>query len=415
MPYYDRSGGNLTALKLGYVRCLRQEWLTAGEVYNGNLSGHLDMASLREPISTDVRCDLFVAWTPLRFLWDGWIDYLREGMDTNRTIPTMDGTNVCGPALGIGEQKQQFRTLFRDNYLKVYNWFFKWPDDPDATWPGSTVQSAINDKLTWGLKAVNLPNSVTRLKASQDVGTDDYEQSTAGNKFDIRDLTELRARFKSEQTRDWLASDRYAEIMDEIFHVSVGEDPEERPWEVDHHTAWLRGANIYATDSESLGDRAGVMGIDIDHNVDFAAPEHGLLAWFITLRCPPLFDTEYNPMSGNQITDWAEITGEPELLKAAKPVRIAAQKYLEGSSTTKHFGWEPAAQHFRQGWNVVDPIFKERRSFPTMTASDSTRYHPRMDRIFNTLALGHFWGYLNFRQPCSNPIPEPMHSVMAGD
>ena len=352
----------------------------------------------------------------MRFLWDKWVDYLREGMDTALTMPTSTLSNKMasegGHVYGTGPaQNNKIRTHYIDNYNLVYNWFFKWPEDAEKK------LAASNNNLNaarYGLKAVNLPANVTRLKKTEDVDASDYELSTTGAKFDIRDLTALRARYHSEQTRDWLAADRYQEIMNEIFGVKVGENPEERPWLIDHHNTWLRGTNVYATDGSSLGDRAGVMAIDFNHNIQFPAPEHGLIAWFLVLRIPPYYDKGYNPMAGQKVTDWAQITGEPRLIKAQKPEAVPTNKYLAvGTGAT--IGYEPAGQHLRQGWTSVDPILVERGTMPIMTTGAEFNYHNPVDHIFTSDALGNFWGNMHFEQIVGSRVPEPMYSVMTGD
>ena len=171
---------------------------------------------------------------------------------------------------------------------------------------------------------------------------------------------------------------------------------------------------MYATDGNSLGDRAGIMSIDFNHQVHAAMPEHGIVAWFLVLRMPPIYHLSRNPIAGDYVTDWAEITGEPRILKAAKPVQPDHRKYVIGTPSG-YSGWEPAGQHLRSGWNSVDRIFKTRNSLPIMTPAQNNRYHPDVDNIFNSTALGHFWGRLYFSQPTESPVPEPMYSVMAGD
>ena len=410
METFDRSGANAVALQLDRWRCLRQEWLVAGDRYAGRMSGHLDMSSLREPIAVDVRTDIVVTWTPARFLWSQWIPFLKEGVDTTRSIPQVSA-NTMEQCVGCGDASNQTGPMwFRKNYNKVYNWYFKWPHDNDVS-----ESAVMSDNLDahYGRRGVELPSGVTRLKDGQDVTAADYQVGVSANKLDIRDLAEIQARYKTEQSRDWLAADRYQELMSEIYQVKVGENPEERPWILDHRSDWLRGTNVYATDGSSLGDRAGIMGVDFDHRVNTVAPEHGLLAWFINMRMPPVFYDQYNPFLRR--TSYVDVSGDSVLIRAQKPREMGLRSYI--ATAPNDTGYiEPYGQHYRTGWNAIDYIFKERRSFPikqinTTDPHKAQKIHP----WFASTALQHFYGFLHFDQQVTTDVPGPMTSIFAGD
>ena len=96
--------------------------------------------------------------------------------------------------------------------------------------------------------------------------------------------------------------------MAHLWHTRVGDNPEQRPYLIDHRSQWARGNDVYASDGDSLGSVAGVMRIDFDHSPGrIMAPEHGILSYWLCLRWPPIFQYASNPLldgDGFHISDW---------------------------------------------------------------------------------------------------------------
>lgn len=423
MPTYDRSGMNLQTFKLGRVKCLRQEYMVAGEVMRPNIKGYVRLGSLREPMALDVKVDLCTFFTPLRFIDDNWIDYIKDGPDTLLTMPTTT-VSVSGAhrmdVLGIGaiEGSDVIWEAWVKSYNNLWNWNFKFPDDTSVS---LTDTPTDQDDRRYGRKAVNLPSYETRVRATEtEVTNADFQVPLvdSNTKVSLRDLNRYAAEFRAEIARDWLASDRYAEIMQHEYGVNVDDNAEGRPYMLDHISGWMSGRDLYATDGSSLGQVAGVQKFEFDHNPGvIIAPEHGILSYVMVIRWPPMFDDHSNPLTAIDDWEWHDFTGNPSIIANTEPKEILARTYRQRQESTDSVGWHPAGQHFRTGYNIVDGVIAERDSFPIQSGSNNTRWYvdsAEVDDAFSSLSLGHGLGAIKFTQIVESPIPLPMGSIMSG-
>jgi len=156
------------------------------------------LEALRQRDSIRANAQLFCFLTPVRWLWPDWTNYLKEGPEgTTYTVPTV--LNLDSTYIGIGgDNSASVVKFFEDNYLRVYNEWFKWPEAADAT-------SVEFD----GNRAVPLPAAWSRVRdiADPDAAAD-YTVNSATS-FDVRDLVQKHAQFKIAMNRDVLSFDRY--------------------------------------------------------------------------------------------------------------------------------------------------------------------------------------------------------------
>ena len=181
-----RDGNILKTGKIGNVNCIWQEMLMPGERMNMGLQGSVRLETLRERDVMRINAHLAVFMTPLRWLWPEFPDYLKEGPDTAIVPPTQTGF-ANWEAFGVGSYKGNANgTLYKwfvDNPQKVYDEWYKFPEDPDSvTW------------LEHGLPAVPLstPWSRCRYTATPD-DTDDYLIDVSGSTMDVRDLADRKS------------------------------------------------------------------------------------------------------------------------------------------------------------------------------------------------------------------------------
>ena len=422
MPRYDRTGHRVLAMKLGRWNCLRQEWMTAGEVITPNISGWVRLAQLREPLTTDVKFTLAAFYTPMRFLWDGWLGYVKQGVDGTTTIPT---TTVPGSdywdSLGLGHVVGGDRICkhWMDNWRKIWWWYMRFPDDTDAVLDSYAYSGASVAARNFGFKAVALESLATRLRKEPTLTEADYMMQTKASgsreKFDLRAFGQLQARLGSEITRDWYSRERYQELMNQIWHTNVGDNPEERPFLVGHEEGWMSGSDLIATDGDNLGALSGAMKVDIDHNFGpVLAPEHGILSYWLTMRIPPIYSDQANYLTAAEDFGYKDWTGEPSIMASAPPEAIKARRYAQKRESATVKGYAPAGQHLRTGWSSIDGTIAARGT--TMVAKHSSEgwYHPDMDHAFVSLAYGHAYGTLRFMQPSRSLIPDIKSSIYAG-
>ena len=416
MPRYNRSGRNVQTIALGKVMCLRQELMHPGEIIDSSVQGRVRLAAMREQEGLPVHVHLEGFVTPLRWLQTNWDTYVKEGPSTSESLGPAAHPTALGDYLGVGfvVSPDVVWHVFLANYLRVYNEYFKWPEDADST----TVGKA-NHK--YGLPAVNLPSRWTRFISQDSISADETELTTVASgsreKFDIRDLAEKIARFRHEQEQEWSSSGRYKEFLQTAWGASGVNEVDEVPYSLGYENGTMSAANLWATDADGIGEVAGIYEFDIGHSFGkIFAPEASIVSYFLVIRSLPVLEDQSNPFLALDDKTWAEITGHPGLLAKQRPKKWKERDIQQALDTTTDLGYVPAGQEWRVGWDNVSRDIAVRESFMTMpdSAIDNWKYHPPADQAFRSSSLGQGIVHLYFRQMSNSRIPLPMASVMAG-
>ena len=295
----------------------------------------------------------------------------------------------------------------------------RFPDDDAVGLDAFNYNTVTQDQVRYGPKSVALESLATRLRKAPTLTEADYMMQTKASgsreKFDLRAFGQLQARLSSEITRDWYSRERYQEVMEQIWHTSVGENPEERPFMVGHHEGWMSGSDLVATDGDNLGATSGAMRVDIDHSFGpVLAPEHGVLSYWLTMRMPPIYSGHANYMAATDDIGYSGWTGEPAILASAPPVAIRDRMYRQTFESGTIKGYAPAGQFLRTGWSSVDHVVAGRENAMHAQAGTEGWYHPNMDHAFVSLAYGHAYGTIRFAQPSRSLIPDIASSIYAG-
>lgn len=422
MPQYDRSGRSLTGIKAGRWKCLRQQLMHTGERMQPGVVGEVRFGALREQIQIPLHCTYLFVWTPMRYLWNGWVQYVKDGYDGTTSPPT-EQLNIH-ECLGIGGSGAGNLTIYkfwRQNYLRIYNWHMKWPTDSDAT----TIQNAGLDARKYGLKAVQLEHALSR--AMKDTLTAaDYTITTAQSgsreKFTLRDIALLQGRLRTETDRMWFGENRYREILQRIWDVSGVHDAEEVPTVIHDERRMMTGEDLWATDGDSLGQVAGIMQWPVNHWLPFpfTAPEGGILSEWICVRAEPIFSSQHTPFMRplGSDHDYATLTADEEILGKMAPQDLLGTRYDAHGSNSDNFGKVPAGQHWRTGWDNIATEITERESYPLWDRDSgrSTKYHyaHSIDDAFISQHLGNAIVNVRHVQLSDSKVPLPMQSVMAG-
>ena len=421
MPTYRRSGRNLTTGKLGRVKCLRQEFLLPGERMHCRVDGRIRMGALREQETLPVHVHLEAYLVPVRWLDPNWTDYVTQGPNGNVTLTTqVIPTNVHGlRLLGVGPVGNDvIWQIWSGNYLRVYNEYFKWPQDADSGLPSASD----NDGGRYGLRAVNLESWWTRFIDQAGLSDSDFYLDTeAGSggreKFSVQDLARKSADLRIEMEEEYLTSNRYKEFLNAMWNSAGSNEVDQVPISLGFERGYMGASNLWATDAAGLGTIAGVHEFNVNHDFGVVtAPEHCVLSYFLVLRAPPMLEEQGMPFTAIEDMDWAEITGQADVLANAAPKEWKERQIIPNLEGQNVLGYAPAGHQWRSGWDNVDQDVDERNSFMTMDQSDlpNWRYHQDLDRAFISTQLGHYLCNLEFNQMSSSPIPLPMASVMAG-
>jgi len=404
---WDRGGQTIKSGKIGRVNCVRQQICLPGETLDINMKGTVKLESLRERDTLRINAHLGVFSTPLRWLWSGWPDYLKEG-PAGATAPPLIPVEALD-ALGIGSYSHgggvtDVPQFWRDAYLRVYNEWYKWPEDADVT--------AVNDN---GNIAVPLQHVWNRGRYDVDPGdTADYTVAS-GTDFDVRDLAAIQARFRSSIERDVLSYNRYMELVSEMYNADGSREVDQVPRMVDQIEVGVTPREMPATDGASLGQWQSLVDFDIDHQLrNVVCPEHCILTYMLTIRFAPIIEGRA-PLS-RLPGSWAETVGDPEMLEAMMPVDLEQREVTPTANATS-LGYVPAGWQWRSGFDVVGQAVDVRDSFPYMeypstaaNAKDATRIKP----AFRSQSLGDYMADIYISESSRSPIGGSLESYFSG-
>jgi len=401
---YDRGGQTLKTGKIGRVNCIRQQMCLPGETIDISMKGSVKLESLRERDSLRINAHLAVFATPIRWLWDGWPTYLKEGPAGATAPPTSSASNFWSYGVGSWGLNSDIADFWVDSVLKVYNEWYKWPEDADAT--------------SWnqdGNIAVPLQHVWNRARYDATPGdTADYTLASATD-FDVRDLAALQSRFKSSMERDVLSYNRYMELVREMYGADGSREVDKVPRMVDQIEVGVRPREMPATDGASFGQWQSIFDFDIDHQLkNVVCPEHCILTYMLTIRFAPVIEGK-GPLSILQ-PSWAEQVGDPEMLSSMMPQPLELQQVVMGTSTTQ-LGYVPAGWQWRSGHDVIGERIDSRDSFPYMeeptsqaNAKDATRIKP----AFRSQSLGDYVVDLYVSERSRSPIDGALESYFSG-
>jgi len=461
MTTYDRSGYRVAALKIGGVKCLRQEIVLPGETWDSSVVGEIRLGALREQMTTDIHVGLYKFFCPIRYLVDSnqFVELLKA---RNREQFAVLFTSILTPGnlsddfLGLGRLSRSTSfnnysvpAVFYRNIGAIYEWFFKHPDDfnrrilPSFTtshtlrltnlehaafpWSLSSDVSIRDLYAKYGFPALHLAAGITRSRSADDVENNESADADviSGSQLELQQLAKAHAQFRQDQMRDWMINeDVFREVLDEVYGKKIQDNVDMKPFLLDERTQWLGGRNQYATDADNLGNVSGIMEASVNHDTGrFAAPEHGILSYFLVLRVPPIWTNEHSPwvdgirlnnMKDELLFDPVSFEGPPE------PLRLSSFIDTPSSQTAYY----PKMQRLRLGFNHVDDAFRTRDSFPFHTERNivgdnfnNYRYVDLsdMDHAFQSLSLGHAVAKLKITQMVDSPLPAPGASVLTGD
>ena len=91
MPKYNRGGKSLKVGDIGRLSYTRQHLLLPGETLNASVTGNVRLAGLRQQTSVYLNAQLEAFVAPLRWYMDDFPQYIKEGVSTAVTIPTLTG------------------------------------------------------------------------------------------------------------------------------------------------------------------------------------------------------------------------------------------------------------------------------------------------------------------------------------
>ncbi len=383
--------------------------LMPGERMNIEINGSVRLEALRERDVMRINAHLATFMVPLRWVWSDFPQYLKEGPDTAVTPPTV-GAETNWSALGIGSYHASafgdYYQYFRDAYLKCINEWFKWPEDADVT----SVDIGDN-----GCKAVPLSKTWSRCRYDSTPDASGDYTVTAASDFDVRDLAEVQAKFRSAMKRDVLSYNRWMELIEETYKGDGSREVDQVPIMLDQVEVGVNPREMAATDGASLGQWQSLFDFNVNHRIrGVVAPEHCIVLHLLTIRFAGTMEGSC-PLAGAYL-DWHELTGDPEYLASAKPVNVTQQELMQSDLTTS-YGYLPAGWQWRADHDVVGKSIDIRDSFPYMlvpNTKEACKDATRVKDAFRSQALDDYMVDIFFKEESKQPIGDSMDSYMSG-
>lgn len=409
MSRASRGGLTLKTGKIGRCNVLRQQILMPGERMNVNINGSVRLESLRERDVMRINANLATFMTPLRWLWTDYPTYVKEGPTGAGTPPAQSVTDFAKYGVGTGRQDatstvNMFKH-FHDAPIKIYNEWYKWPEDADATdWDDD------------GNIAVPLQKAWTRARYKHDPDAASEKSVTSVSQFDVTDLAKVQAGYRSAMKRDVLSFNRWMELVKQTWKGDGSREVDQVPIMIDQTEVGVNPRDIPATDGASLGQWQSLYDFNINHAINgIVAPEHCIITYILTVRFPSITES-VSPLAQQNNLDWEEVVADPEYLSAMQPVNVNGNDFFADGSATS-FGYLPAGWQWRTDHDVIDSKIYRRNSFPYMnvpTTKAEAKDATRIKAAFRSQSLGDYMADVYFKEESYQPIGNAMDSYFAG-
>lgn len=400
----DRGGNVLKTGKIGHVNVLRQQLMAPGETINTQINGTVKLENLRERESLRIHAHLATFVTPVRWLDDTWVDYVKGGP----TQPDRASRQIDYASLGVGSDSnsEDGYSMFYDSALRVYNEWYKWPELPDETFWALDGPAAVPLSHAW---------SRTRQNRDPSYGTSAPAPNDA---IDVRALQRTQGQFESAIQRDTLSYNRYMELMQMLYNADGSREADKVPIMIDQTEVGVNPREQAASDGASLGQWQSIFNFNVDHSIrGISFPEHAILTYVLCVRFPSVSE-QRNPLAWPG-RPWEVLVMDEPTLANTQPQTVMSSELFVGNNNDVGFdiGYLPAGWQWRTGFDVIDYRIDSRDTFPYMKkpetfeqAKDASRINP----AFVSTQLGHYLADLYFSEESRSLINTAKDSWMTG-
>ncbi len=289
---YDLTHFSFMAGKIGRLQTLSCIPVTAGDSLTIDLQGVFRLSPLRRNLTVDAIVDLFAFYVPYRHVYgQDWIDFIKQGVDEAITFSTVtvSGANALG-YLGAPKFSGTLPLWLTAGYNRIWNRYFRAPTDTGSILADTALIAQQDGKDFGELCARKKAIWTTGIEST--ITTADHELDVTGSVLDILDLARVRARYRSEQTRDWFGQ-RYNDLIKDVFGSGVNTDADERPTLIMRKTQFMSGYDVDGTDDATLGSYSGKSSARCQIRVPRRyCPEHGTIWLMVLVRFPTIHQDE---------------------------------------------------------------------------------------------------------------------------
>jgi len=403
MTSVSRGGLTLKSGKIGRVNCLRQQILMPGERMNVNINGKVRLETLRERDVFRINAHLATFMTPLRWIEPNWVDYVKT--NGNAAIASVQSADLA--KYGIGSYNSAIITagchkFWQDSLLRIYNEWYKWPENADSTTWNDDGEIAVPLSKNW---------SRCRFEATPSEG---IIQQTLTDQFDIRDLAETQAKFRSAMKREVLSFNRWMELVKQTWKGDGSREVDQVPIMLDQTEVGVNPRDMPATDGASLGQWQSVYDFGVDHQIKgITAPEHCIISTMLVVRFASITEGKH-PLSQTIVPQ--DLIADPEYLASERPQAVdVGDVFMTDSSAS--IGYLPAGWQWRSDHDVIGPRIDTADSFPYMNAPTTQaecKDATRVKDAFRSQRLGDYVVDVFFKEDSTQPMGTAMDSYMSG-
>lgn len=407
----NRGGLILDTGEIGVCKILRQELILPGETQKSHIQGEVRLEALRERDVSRINVRFDRYYTPVRWLWAGYPDWLRGGPDVAGAIPSSTLNAGYVAALGLGSSNSEnitVPTFFVNSVLRVFNEHYKWPEAADLTAVPAT-----------GLRAQPLPMPWNRCRDSNLSDGDDYElqtaQSGAREKIDIRQLEQIHARFRRAIDDEFVSFGRWKEYLDERYGTSGTSEVDQVPYHVEDHEMGVQPKSMPAMDGPSRGQYMSVYDFPVNIHCDpFSANEHMVMTDVMLVRYASITENDGNYLAFSLVNGgWKLFSGDPGIHEA-EPIQAVTKGMVRGytgSNDNDVLGYLPYGWPYRSRWNQIGLKIDERNSFPlyrdTVSSGNAAarRDATRVQNAYSSKSFDDYVVDLHYDHICHMPLP----------
>ena len=369
---YDLSHFSFSLGAIGSLQTLSVVPIVAGDSMQLDLQGVFRLSPLRRNLTVDAQIDLFAFFVPYRHVYgSNWTDFILQGYDESVTLggtTITDNIFCCGTANLTGTVP----TWSIAGYAQIWNRYFRDPTDA-STKADDYLKDLLStdDRRIYGEPCCYLPN-LWNTGVTSELTTADYELASA-TEFDVRDLSLLKGRLKTEIMREQFGQ-RYNDVMRTSWGTSVSIDADQRPQLVMRNTVSLSGYDVDTTDSAGVGTWAGKSAGYASLKFPWKLfPEHGTL-WIMSLvRFPTIHAFENHYLHSLAEPTYQQIAGDSELIARSAPVELTPADIFYNSADATSLGRTPHSQWYRMHPNYAHPTYANLNGFPFLENAIDTR------------------------------------------
>lgn len=441
---------------IGRVQTISVIPVIAGDSLDIHIDGVLRLAPFRKEIVSECQVDVCAFFVPHRHIYGAeWLDAVTKGLQSSTTLsagPAVAASDRDCFFLGIKQCGATVNKALIAGYNGIMQRYFAVPtseanqnfsfttDYYRTAYPSGATSNAINSRK-YGYLAGRLPhilNDVILTNNTANVGgyTRTYTNADWGVQIpqdtpsagiallDIRDLQQIKSRYKSIQDQNYF-DQFYTDVVANKWQTQgVNADADPRPTYLGRDTHFISGHDIDGTDDATLGTYVGKTIDRISFRLQRRfMPEHGNVWIMILPRFPLVHTKEQHPLLATSQPNNQLLLADPEVWAGEPTVAYDPGQWLAGGSL-----WTPdvtRAQHpygqeYRYQPNRIHPVFEQIPGYPftswdASTATDWLYYKDNeFQSVFDVSQVQQWQLHANINCRKYSSIVDPRTSIFAG-